>query len=205
MISRRLIRSSAAIVTIVLVGIAIVLAQRSVPRYDFGRDNLGRLVRLDVFTGESTIVESAEQKPSTAASSKPSATRAVSGRSAQPDVEATEESTAFTPARASEASTSELAVIDETSIDVCRDADVPRVGVAIASADVFVSPGTGPLTTFVNGAQLWVFERSGDWLLIRFTDPRGGERVGYVHCSHVRSLSGAWKSVADQSTAGTSR
>jgi Zn-dependent protease with chaperone function len=44
------------------------------------------------------------------------------------------------------------------------------------------------VATLASAVMVMVTERSGDWLLVRFTDPRWGQRAGYAHCSQLRAL-----------------
>jgi hypothetical protein len=55
---------------------------------------------------------------------------------------------------------------------------------------VYVDPRVTqtPITTFASGIPVTVAERSGDWVLLRFNDPRWGARAGYTHCSQLRAL-----------------
>jgi hypothetical protein len=63
--------------------------------------------------------------------------------------------------------------------------------IAVVNPDspVFIEPKfrTQPLTLLPAKKTAEVVSAEGPWYLIRFTDPRWGRRVGYVHCSDVIS------------------
>ena len=78
-------------------------------------------------------------------------------------------------------------------VDACERKNLIRrhIQIAIGSTPVFIKPRIlqAPLTSLRVGTALPVEEVVGDWLRVRFSDHRWGNRVGYLHCSHARVIS----------------
>ena len=184
-----------AVVAVSLVLVGCEQVQGLVPRspdaqgrYQFERDDQGRLFRLDTVSGELSVVSDAvnaavsrsrSATPSRNArssrtpgvASQPAASETA--RPVKPDMAAPLETTlAVTPVREGrETITPRLAIGDEV-----------RVG---RSAPVFLyaRETQTPLEVLNEGAIARVRDTQGDWYFIEFTSPRWGRRVGYVKSS----------------------
>lgn len=158
-------------------------------RYQLTKDKDGRVLRLDTVTGEVTVAEPAKAPPTRQRASAPAAAAVVSeSRSASPAPPLP--APAAPPTEESHPNVEIPPAPTNTGIDVCGREDLIRNVVTLTDVPVYVDARRmdQPLTTFPSGVMLMVFERSGDWLLLRFQDARFGLRFGYAHCSQLRAL-----------------
>jgi hypothetical protein len=157
-----------------------VAAFQVLPRYEFRRDNLGRLVRLDAISGEIALVEnvlpaSMAGASDSAAETPPRArrTQPARGRLTTPPKPA---DTAPPAQRGAPTTLCALRGLPSTATTITDTPVLPST----ASAD-------SPLLTLAGGVQLPILDRSGEWLLIRL-EGVPAHTVGYVHCSRVRDV-----------------
>jgi Zn-dependent protease with chaperone function len=138
-------------------------------RFELRADSGGRLIRLDKTTGQVSVVSGGPPRATTAPQKRPNNDEFASV--GIPSAGASLPHDACTAVRAHERPF--------------------RLRVIGTEAKVFVAPRQlrVPVATFSAGATLVVDAVEGDWLLIRFVDPRWGDRVGYVHCSLVTPIS----------------
>jgi hypothetical protein len=165
------------------------------PRYQLQKDRLGRVIRLDTVTGETSVVEPAATpaRPGSAASDESAKSTSLPSSSTEADASPSDPSDLPKPPSsivASETEPTPPPVEPTSGADVCSREDAFRDGVTLADVPVYVEPRTleTPLTTLPSAVMVTVGEREGDWYLVRFEDARWGPRAGYVHCSGLRAL-----------------
>jgi hypothetical protein len=156
-------------------------------RFEFAKDDSGRLVRLNRFTGELKVVEDEMAAQQAASPRRPAKT--------SPKTTPTPLDAALTPTSLE----NEVPIAQELHADVAAvarvDAGCPPQDVLLSSthikmrsdAPAFVAPREMPeaVATMTAGSVLPVVEVRNEWVLVQFEDPRWGPRVGYIHCTHV--------------------
>jgi len=182
-----------------------VPAAENSSRYQFDRDEKGRLIRLDTHTGEATLVETlAPRKAETPAAQtiarQPTrnnstvSAKADFGRTSRdeplsrpgerdnvvPRISAPAKSASIHPEIPSGTPNSSTPT---ASADDCPESG--RVTVVRAALEVFVEPEKTPtpMASLARGTELTILEPRGEWRLVRFNDPEWGQRAGFISCS----------------------